>query len=361
MREMLTPGRYLFAYGIFYPEGGTHTIDAKHLIFLDRDPASYRFERPDWWVRQIRQLADFYLRAEFGDGPINFRNYRTKIALGGVKTERLPPGDRHHLAARLRLRHRLPADRRGPLPGGGRGRHRLPARPPALRRHQRGHRLLVPRASTSTAPHERKIFASEFGDDYDAIPCYEQIYALAGPTQTYRITGDPLILSDIERTVRLFDRHFLDPEAGRLLLARRPDHARRRAPVARRQPRPQELELGRRPRPGLPDQPLPGDGRRRATPTMLEYTFDTITEHFQDYDNSPFVQEKFHEDWSHDQTWGWQQNRGVVGHNLKIAWNLMRMNSLKREATKYVEFAEKIAELMPAASAWTSSAAAGTT
>ena len=23
----------------------------------------------------------------------------------------------------------------------------------------------------------------------NAIPCYEQIYALAGPTQTYRITG----------------------------------------------------------------------------------------------------------------------------------------------------------------------------
>ena len=36
-----------------------------------------------------------------------------------------------------------------------------------------------------------KVFASEFGDDYDAIPAYEQIYALAGPIQTYRITGDP--------------------------------------------------------------------------------------------------------------------------------------------------------------------------
>ena len=29
--------------------------------------------------------------------------------------------------------------------------------------------------------------------------------------------------------------------------------------------------------------------------------------------NSPFVQERFHEDWSHDLTWGWQQNRAVVG------------------------------------------------
>ena len=47
-----------------------------------------------------------------------------------------------------------------------------------------------------------------------------------------------------------------------------------------------------------------------------------IVEHFPDYENSAFVQEKFHEDWTQDHAWGWQQNRAVVGHNLKIAWNL---------------------------------------
>ena len=69
-------------------------------------------------------------------------------------------------------------------------------------------------------------------------------------------------------------------------------------------------------------------------------------QHFPDYDHSPFVQEKFHEDWSHDTTWGWQQNRGVVGHNLKIAWNLMRINSLVPDV-KYVDCAKKIASIMP--------------
>ena len=68
---------------------------------------------------------------------------------------------------------------------------------------------------------------------------------------------------------------------------------------------------------------------------FLEYTFDTIAAHFPDYENSLFVQEKFFEDWSKDQQHMWQQNRGVVGHNLKIAWNLMRMNSLKGKE-KYV-------------------------
>src|SRR5205823_11035050 len=61
---------------------------------------------------------------------------------------------------------------------------------------------------------EQKVFASEFGDDYNAIPMYEQIYALAGPTQTFRATGDRRILSDIEGTVRLFERFFLDRRRG---------------------------------------------------------------------------------------------------------------------------------------------------
>jgi hypothetical protein len=38
----------------------------------------------------------------------------------------------------------------------------------------------------------------------------------------------------------------------------------------------------------------------------------------------------------------------VVGHNLKIAWNLMRMDSLKHKE-EYVNLARKIAELMPEA------------
>ena len=80
---------------------------------------------------------------------------------------------------------------------------------------------------------------------------------------------------------------------------------------------------------------------------MLEFTFDTIEDHFPDYEHSPFVQEKFHEDWSPDRTHMWQQNRGVIGHNLKIAWNLMRMYGLKPK-DKYAALARKIGQIMPA-------------
>jgi mannose/cellobiose epimerase-like protein (N-acyl-D-glucosamine 2-epimerase family) len=78
---------------------------------------------------------------------------------------------------------------------------------------------------------------------------------------------------------------------------------------------------------------------------MLEDTFDTICDHFPDYDESPFVQEKFFDDWSKDQCWGWQQNRAVIGHNLKIAWNLMRFQAVLPKST-YVALAEKIAALI---------------
>jgi mannose/cellobiose epimerase-like protein (N-acyl-D-glucosamine 2-epimerase family) len=79
----------------------------------------------------------------------------------------------------------------------------------------------------------------------------------------------------------------------------------------------------------------------------LEEMFDTVVQRFPDYEHSPFVQERFMEDWSHDQSWGWQQNRAVIGHNLKIAWNLMRIVSLRRK-DDYVAMARRIAEVMPA-------------
>ena len=193
---------------------------------------------------------------------------------------------------------------------------------------------------------ETKIFSSEFGDDFDAIPAYEQIYALAGPIQTYRISGDPQILKDAEMTVDLFDRFYLDQKEG--------GYFSHLDPITL-DPRSESLGANR----GKKNWNSVGDhapaylinlylatGEERYG-RMLEYTFDTITKHFPDYANSPFVQEKFYEDWSHDTTHMWQQNRGVIGHNLKIAWNLMRMYGEKPKP-EYEAFARKIAELMPA-------------
>src|SRR5262245_23798531 len=85
MRGMLVPGRYLFAYGIFYPDAGQTRFEVKHIVFVGRRENEYRFEEQDWWIKQIRQCADFYLHAEFADRDIDFAQYRTQLSMEGMK------------------------------------------------------------------------------------------------------------------------------------------------------------------------------------------------------------------------------------------------------------------------------------
>ena len=171
---------------------------------------------------------------------------------------------------------------------------------------------------------ERKMLSSEFGDDWDAIPAYEQIYALAGPTQTYRITGDPRIRQDIDRTLNMFKRYYRDFEKGGYFSHIDPITFDPRAEsLGRNRARKNWNSVGDHAPAYLINLCLATGEKTHGD--MLIDTADTITAHFPDYENSAFVQEKFHEDWSPDREWGWQQNRAVVGHNLKIAWNLMRV------------------------------------
>ena len=192
---------------------------------------------------------------------------------------------------------------------------------------------------------EQKIFASEFGDDHDAIPAYEQIYALAGLTQTYRLTGDHAILSDIELTVKLFNDFFRDKsEYGGYFSHLDPVTLDPRSvSLGSNQARKNWNSVGDHAPAYLINLWLATGKPEYAQ--MLEDTFDTIVKYFPD-EQSPFVQERFWSDWSHDTSWGWQQNRAVVGHNLKIVWNLMRMYNLKPKA-EYLELVTKIADVMP--------------
>jgi mannose/cellobiose epimerase-like protein (N-acyl-D-glucosamine 2-epimerase family) len=345
LRDMLTPGRYLFTYGVMYPENASFTFEAQFVIFVGRKPDEYLFEQPDWWVRQIRQIADFYLRAQFGDEPVNYDNYRTKISLSGERERdnyRQETDTISRLVYGFASAYLFTGDDRY-LEGAERGTE-------YLREHMRfydmdNNIIYWYHGIDVQGSNEYKVFASEFGDDFDAIPAYEQIYALAGPIQTYRITGDPRILKDAELTVDLFDRYFLDKE--------KEGYFSHLDPVTL-DPRSNSLgaNCGKKNWNSVGDHApaylinlylATGDDRYAK---MLEYTFDTIVKYFPDYEHSPFVQEKFYEDWSHDTTHMWQQNRGVIGHNLKIAWNLMRMYGLMPKP-EYEQMARKIAEVMP--------------
>ena len=346
MRAMLTPGRYLFTYGLFYPQSSGYVFEAQFLVFLGRKPGEYVFQRQDWWINQIKALGDFYLKAQFGEGEIDYSNYRTTIRLTGEKpvdNYRQETDTISRLVYGFATAYMLTGDDRF-LAGATKGTEYL-----------REHMRFYDRDETVVywyhgidvhGRREDKIFASEFGDDLDAIPAYEQIYALAGPVQTYRITGDPRILRDAELTIDLFDRFFLDREKGGYFSHLDPVTLDPRSgALGANRAKKNWNSVGDHAPAYLINLWLATGEERYAN--MLEYTFETIEKYFPDYDHSPFVQERFYEDWSHDTTHMWQQNRAVVGHNLKIAWNLMRMYSL-RPKEKYKALARQIAKVMPA-------------
>jgi mannose/cellobiose epimerase-like protein (N-acyl-D-glucosamine 2-epimerase family) len=345
MRDLLVPGRYLFTYGTYYPEGGDFNFEAQFLIFVGRKLDDYVYEKPDWWINQIRQLGNFYLAAQFPDGKVNYDNYRTTITLTGEK-----PTDNYRqetdtisrLVYGFATAYMLTGDERY-LEGAEKGTEYLRDH---MRFYDTDENIIYWYHGIDVKGHrETKVFASEFGDDFDAIPAYEQIYALAGPIQTYRLTGDPRILRDAEMTIDLFDRFYLDRNRGGYFSHLDPItlDARSESLGANRAKKNWNSVGDHAPAYLINLYLATGEDRYAR---MLEYTFDTITKYFPNYTENPFVQEKFYEDWSADRTHMWQQNRGVVGHNLKIAWNLMRMNSL-RAKTEYVELARKIASVMP--------------
>jgi len=343
---LLKEGQMLFVYGIFYPNGQgkeDYVFEAKCIDFPGKDASAFRFEEPNWWIDQAREIGNFFIKAQFSD-EIDYSSYRTSISLSG-----------EHVAG-----FRQETDTISRLVFGFASAYMLTGQEVFLEAAEKGSKYLQEHMKFYDTDEnivywyhgidvkegkEHKVFTSEFGDDYDAIPMYEQIYALAGLTQTYRITGNPLILRDIELTMDLFEKFYLDKEKGGYFSHLDPIFL---------DPKAESLGANK----GKKNWNSVGDhapaylinlclatGEQKYY-DFLEYTGDVITKYFQDYENSPFVQEKFNEDWSHDYHWGWQQNRGVVGHNLKIAWNLMRINNYKNKK-EYVEFAEKIAKTMP--------------
>lgn len=345
IKKLLVPGQYVFVYGIFYPQAGGHFFEAKVIDFPGKGPEKYRFEEPDWWSRQAKSIANFFIKAQFGEGrEVDYRNYRTTIELGGAKK-----GD-----------YRQETDTISRLVYGFASTFMLTGEDIFLEAAEKGTAYLREHMRFYDTDEnivywyhgidvkgekEHKVFASEFGDDYEAIPMYEQIYALAGPTQTYRINGDTAIMKDIKMTIDLFDRFFIDREKEGYFSHIDPITLDPRSEsLGRNRARKNWNSVGDHAPAYLINLWLSTYDPKYKD--FLEYTADCIEKYFPDYDNSPFVQERFFEDWSHDKTWGWQQDNAVVGHNLKIAWNLMRINSLVPK-DKYVNFARKIAKIMP--------------
>jgi len=215
------------------------------------------------------------------------------------------------------------------------------------------------------------IMGSENADDYNTIALYEQIYALAGLTQYYRITSDPDVLEDISRTITMFNEFFLDKkEVDRAFpgldgyfshidsVTMRPDSPA----LGPRRLRKNWNSIGDHIPAYLLNlllalDPLPQNAEPlidklvKTCKEMLERCTRLIIEKLPDKE-SDYVNERFFADWTPDHEWGWQQDRAVVGHNYKIAWNLIRVanyymaNGRQAEANTATQLAIRLGDTM---------------
>jgi len=355
IRKYIHQDGYVVVEGTYMVYDQTTLFSAEKVNIVTSQPDRVLFEETHWWLSQISQMANRWLDNLFDhrrsytiDDFSQF--YRTNLNIQGMPTDNdvqecatlarliyglssaylLTGNERYFLAARAGVAYQREAFRQVSHDG------KYVFWAYGRRRHADGTvTLLVP---------------SQSGDDFNTIPLYEQIYALAGLTQYFRITMDWEVLEDIRRTIDTFQAFFHD---GKDDPDREPPFPGLGGYFSHIDPgtmRPDSIQLGPDKNQSRKNWNSIGDhipaylitliqaldpsvrgGARESLDALLgtcrdilTETADLIVEKFPD-EGCPYVNERFHADWAPDHAWGWQQNRAIIGHNLKIAWNLCRV------------------------------------
>lgn len=342
-------GCLTFVEGIRSENGADERFEARTVYLMHSLPGKYLFEETHWWLVQISQMADRWL-----DNLFDVRRsyeisdfsalYRTNLNITGAPTNDsiqecatlsrliyglssaylLTGAERYYLAAKAGVDYQREAFR--------------------SLSHD-GEYCFWAFGRRRTVDGEKLIIPSENPDDYGTIPLYEQIYALAGLAQYYRITLDWEVLEDIRRTLNSFQGYFHDVKGMRE--PEFPGEGGYFSHLDYATMRPDTPALGhnmsRKNWNSVGDHipaylinlilaldPVPKSPTERKLDefldlcrSILDETSTLIVEKFPDPD-SDYVNERFHADWRVDHEWGWQQNRAIVGHDLKISWNLTR-------------------------------------
>ncbi|MFM9110336.1 MAG: hypothetical protein ACKOPN_07055 [Prochlorococcaceae cyanobacterium] len=360
--------------GIYSHHDGTEAYDAACITELISHQNYYHFEHTFWWVDQLKIMAKRWLDNLFGDKVSCSADdysaaYRTLINIQGQTVEQ--EGDLQEMATLSRLIYGFATAYH--LTGEDRFLHAASA---GVSYQREAFRSISADGRFCFWLHARRrdregridILPSEAFDDAGSIPLYEQIFALAGLVQYYRISNDWEVLHDIQRTITSFNTFFADRAAadpggpGRRPLDgffsyldpvrfswnspeldTAPDGAAHTGSSRRRGQKNWNatgdhlpvylisLILALDPLPQLdpsdPDATLfqqQLDEFRALCHEFLDAVAHQLAHHFVRDDN-PFVIERFQRDWQPITDAGWQQNRAVVGHNLKIVWTLSRV------------------------------------
>jgi putative intracellular protease/amidase/mannose/cellobiose epimerase-like protein (N-acyl-D-glucosamine 2-epimerase family) len=335
-RNFLSPGQLVIVEGMLLEDDHRQRFDCRTVHVLYNSEGRLLFEAPHWWINQMEHLCDQIMGTMWRDGEsFDYSLYRTNIGISGI-----PSTDGLQEIETL-----------GRLVYGFATAYLLTGNDRYLDAAREG--VVFQRKWFRSLTHDGRHLiwrswkvgnetglGSRNGDDGGAIAAYEQIYALAGLTQYYRVTLEPEALLDIRRTIESFDRFFLDP-------SERDGYYSHLDPSTMT---PDAEVLG--PNRAKKNWNSTGDHipaylvnllialkplAHRPTTADLQAFVDRcerllrrcatlILKHFPDPDESvPYVRERFHADWTPDLTYGWQKDRAVCGHNLKIAWNLTRL------------------------------------
>jgi mannose/cellobiose epimerase-like protein (N-acyl-D-glucosamine 2-epimerase family) len=333
---------------------GKACIEAQTVYLLKSSPdGPFVFEEAGWWLTQTTQLADRWLdnifAAEWNYSVGDWAKcYSTNLGIEGQQTD----DSIQECATLSRLIYGLSSA----YLLTGAERYFLAARA-AVSFQRQAFRILTSDGRYCFWAHGRRktkggeevLVASTASDDSGAIPLYEQIYALAGLSQYYRITADWEVFEDIRHTVDAFDRYFLDERAAKGQevpgwVTGQGGYFSHIDPISFR---PDSDALGDNmlkknwnsigdhipaylinvmlaldiPAEGNPNRNY--EGLLSRYKPMIKKLIDLIVKKFPE-DGNPYVRERFTSAWQPDTTYKWQQDCAIVGHNLKIAWNLTR-------------------------------------
>ena len=335
IRKYIAIGARVLVEGIFHRNGMSGRVDIRTVYLLysqdgrkiSESKGPYMFEEPLWWVNMMTAQGNTWYNNFFADGVIDFTKYRTDL-----NELYQPKGPNQECAVMSRLLYGYAVT------------YQLTGKQKyldALRvgvEHQRNtFRIVMPDGKSimwaSYYDGTNVHLPSKDGDDAGTIPLYEQIYSLAGITMYYRITGDVDALKDIMATIDAFDNYFLDKgEYGGYFSHLDPDTLSPNSEsLGINQSKKNWNSVGDHVPAYLINLICALSGRDEYTEEslrlhkMLLDITDDICTHFPATDGSPLVYERFLRDWTPDLTYSWQQDRGIIGHNLKIAWNLTRV------------------------------------
>lgn len=346
--KYLRPGELVTIKGLQY--SAEDRYEAGSVILAGSGPGKYNFENDGWWASQMAGNGNRWLNALFGPGKTEFtvedfeKGYRTYLSHEGLEV----PGRRDQEVATLsRLIYGLASTYMTT------GDPKFLSAAKAGIDFQRKHFTMDAAASDGTPTRlwafarqpdndNAMVRASRNEDDKDTIPLYEQIYAVAGMAMYFRATGDRSVLNDIQLTMNSFEKYFHDnrpnssggyfshisPETMRYDDPSLKDNRSRKNWNSVGDHIPAYLinlmsALG--PVDRGPDADPELNRLRESAERMLLETSSLIVDKFPGRDGSVYVQERFFEDWAPDKNFRWQQDRAVIGHNFKIAWNLSRV------------------------------------